>query len=102
MTLGKPLIATSYIPGQEKANLEFIQRYGLGWVALKPEKQRKLVATLATRGKELSEMTEKIDAYRRWNSAMNKSMILHIRSVIAQARMHSLQRNLKVEWPGAS
>jgi UDP-N-acetylglucosamine:LPS N-acetylglucosamine transferase len=102
VTLGRPLIATSYIPGQEKANLEFIQRYGLGWVALKPEKQRKLIATLATGGKELSEMTEKIDAYRQWNAAMNKSMIFYIRSVIAQARMYSREKNLKVGWPGAS
>ena len=102
VTLGKPLIATSYIPGQEKANLEFIQRYGLGWVALKPEKQRKLIATLATRGRELSSMIEKIDAYRQWNATMNKSMIHHIRSVIAHARMHSRGRNLKVGWPGAS
>ena len=102
VTLGKPFIATAYIPGQEKANLEFIQRYGLGWVALKPEKQKKLIATLSTRGKELSAATEKIDAYREWNSAMNKLMITHIRSVIAQARMHSLDRNLKVHWTGAS
>ena len=102
VTLGKPLIATSYIPGQEKGNLEFIQRYGLGWVALKPEKQRKLIATLATRGKELNEMAEKIDAYRLWNAAMNTSMILHIRSVIAEARVHARNRNLEVDWSEVS
>jgi UDP-N-acetylglucosamine:LPS N-acetylglucosamine transferase len=102
VTLGKPLIATSYIPGQETANLEFIQRYSLGWVALKPEKQRQLIATLATRGQELNEMTEKIDAYRQWNATMNTSMIPHIRSVIAEARMHSRKRELEVDWTGVS
>jgi UDP-N-acetylglucosamine:LPS N-acetylglucosamine transferase len=34
--LGKPFIASTYIPGQEEANLAFIQRHKLGWVALTP------------------------------------------------------------------
>lgn len=79
MTLGKPFIATSYIPAQEKANLEFIQRYGLGWVALEPEKLRKLIAMLATRSTELIPVSEKIQAYRQWNRAANESIgaVLH-------------------------
>src|SRR5262249_8409938 len=33
VTLGKPFIATAYIPGQEEPNLEFIRHHKLGWVA---------------------------------------------------------------------
>ena len=43
VTLGKPFIATAYIPGQEEANLEFIRRHKLGWVALKPDQQLALL-----------------------------------------------------------
>ena len=41
--LGKPFFATTFIPGQEQENLAFIQRHGLGWVALHPEEQRSLL-----------------------------------------------------------
>ncbi len=44
--LGKPFIATTFIPGQEQENLAFIQRHGLGWVAIQPEEQRTLLAKL--------------------------------------------------------
>ncbi len=46
--LGKPFIASTCIPGQEQATLEFIRRHDLGWVALEPYQQRKLIAMLAT------------------------------------------------------
>jgi UDP-N-acetylglucosamine:LPS N-acetylglucosamine transferase len=82
MTLGKPFIATSYIPAQEKANLEFIQQHGLGWVALEPEKLRELIVMLATSSTELILMSEKIQAYRRWNRAANESIAAILRTLM--------------------
>src|SRR5205085_12577059 len=66
--LGKPFIATAYIPGQEQANLSFIQRPGLGWVALQPQEQRSLLTALAHDASRLSAMSATIDTYRRWNA----------------------------------
>jgi UDP-N-acetylglucosamine:LPS N-acetylglucosamine transferase len=82
VALGKPFIATSYIPAQEKANLEFIQRHGLGWVALEPEKLRKLIAMLAMRGDQFIPISEKIQAYRRWNRAANESIGAALRTLM--------------------
>jgi UDP-N-acetylglucosamine:LPS N-acetylglucosamine transferase len=80
--LGKPFIATAYIPGQEEANLEFIRRHQLGWVVLEPEQQRDLVARLAARGTELSTMIASVNAYRQWNSAANEFIVPLIHSLV--------------------
>jgi 1,2-diacylglycerol 3-beta-galactosyltransferase len=80
--LGKPFIATAYIPGQEEANLEFIRQYQLGWVVLDPEKQCELVARLTTTRTELSAMTAGAQAYRQWNSVANESLIPLIHSLL--------------------
>jgi processive 1,2-diacylglycerol beta-glucosyltransferase len=68
VTLGKPFIATAYIPGQEEVNLEFIERYGLGWVALNNRDQRELIASLTNGGEKLSAMCESVDRYREMNN----------------------------------
>lgn len=69
VTLGKPFVATAYIPGQEEVNLDFIRKYGLGWVALKHGEQRNLIATLARDPSRLEEMCASVDRYRIWNNA---------------------------------
>jgi UDP-N-acetylglucosamine:LPS N-acetylglucosamine transferase len=66
--LGKPFIATTYIPGQEAGNLELLDRYGLGWVALKVREQRALLAALAEAPGKLAAMAESVQRYRAWNS----------------------------------
>lgn len=71
-SLGKPFVATAYIPGQEEINLEFIQRHMLGWVALKPEEQRELVTQLATNPAQLQAMSEKVSEYSLWNRQANE------------------------------
>jgi UDP-N-acetylglucosamine:LPS N-acetylglucosamine transferase len=81
--LGKPFIATAYIPGQEHANLSFIQRHGLGWVALQPEEQRSLLTTLIRNADQLSAMSATINAYRQWNAGANKCIAPLIRSLIS-------------------
>ena len=68
VTLGKPFIATAYIPGQEEVNLEFIQRYGLGWVALNGKAQRALIESLACDDGKLSAMRESVERYRQINT----------------------------------
>jgi UDP-N-acetylglucosamine:LPS N-acetylglucosamine transferase len=78
--LGKPFIATAYIPGQEEANLPFIQRHRLGWVALHPQEQRALLASLLQQPDQLSQMLATINAYRQWNAEMNARIVPLLRS----------------------
>ncbi len=80
--LGKPFIATAYIPGQEQANLPFIQRHGLGWVAIQPEEQRSLLTTLIHNTGQLDAMSATINAYRQWNAGANTCIVPLIRSLI--------------------
>jgi UDP-N-acetylglucosamine:LPS N-acetylglucosamine transferase len=75
VTLNKPFIATSFIPGQEQENLSFIRRHGLGRVALRPEEQLALLSTLIHNTDELKAMSNTIEAYRRWNAAANMRVI---------------------------
>ncbi len=69
VTLGTPFIATAYIPGQEEANLEFIRRHKLGWVALAPGQQRDLLARLVTSHEELRAMETTVAVYQQWNAS---------------------------------
>lgn len=85
VTLGKPFIATTYFPGQEAGNLEFIEHYGLGWVALKFEQQCELVRSLTTADPRTSAVAAKIEEYRRWNRAANESILPVIRSLLPAA-----------------
>lgn len=82
VTLGKPFIATAYIPGQEEANLPFIQRHGLGWVALHPEEQQALVRTLISDPDQFKAMLRSIDDYRQWNMEANGRIVLLLRSFV--------------------
>ncbi len=83
VVLGKPFIATTYIPGQEKGNLEFIERYDLGWVALKLEQQHALIKTLAMDSAQANTVAVKIKEYHRWNSEVNASLLPVIHSLVA-------------------
>lgn len=75
VTLGKPFIATAYIPGQEMANLEFIRRHRLGWVALDAEQQRTLLLKLLADRSELQAMAEMVARYRQWNTYANERIV---------------------------
>jgi processive 1,2-diacylglycerol beta-glucosyltransferase len=75
VTLGKPFIATAYIPGQEEANLEFIRRHGLGKVALTLTEQQQLLRKLVTRQAELHAMTASVAAYQQWNEEQSAESI---------------------------
>ena len=72
--LGKPFLATSFIPGQEEPNLAFLQRYNLGWVCLEVEAQRELMSRLATDPALIAEKVDSICAYRTWNLQANQHL----------------------------
>lgn len=69
VTLGRPFIATTYIPGQEEVNLQFIEKHGLGWVALDGLAQTTLLKQLAARAPLWVERQTTVNAYRAWNTA---------------------------------
>jgi len=84
VTLGKPFIATAYIPGQEKGNLEFIRRHKLGWVALKAEEQQALLTGLTADSAELQAMMDCVARYRQWNTAANDTSIAIIKQLLQE------------------
>ncbi len=83
LTLGKPFIATAYIPGQEEVNLEFIERHRLGWVALKHGEQRELVQLLAQGGSELEDMASSVRAYAHMNTEALKKIPRLVRGLLS-------------------
>jgi len=75
VTLGKPFIATAYIPGQEEANLEFIDRHKLGWIALTAGQQRELLTRLMHKREELQTIAATVAAYQQWNSSHTELIV---------------------------
>jgi UDP-N-acetylglucosamine:LPS N-acetylglucosamine transferase len=84
VTLGRPFIATAYIPGQEEVNLEFIERHGLGWVALGADSQWALIERLMVDDYALKTMAESVDNYRRWNNELLETILPVTESVIGK------------------
>ena len=74
VTLGKPFIATAYIPGQEEPNLGFIHRHRLGWIALKNRSQQYIIRLLATDRNLLNERIRTVNAYRMMNTAATEQI----------------------------
>jgi UDP-N-acetylglucosamine:LPS N-acetylglucosamine transferase len=68
VTLGKPFIATTYIPGQEEVNLQFIRRHKLGWIAMKNASQRYIIRLLATDHDLFNKRIQNVNAYRDMNT----------------------------------
>ncbi|RLT34414.1 MAG: hypothetical protein DWI57_16590 [Chloroflexi bacterium] len=69
VTLGKPFLATTFIPGQEEGNLEMIRDYGLGWVALTGDEQIGLIKILLRQPEAIREKQASVETYRVWNQA---------------------------------
>jgi UDP-N-acetylglucosamine:LPS N-acetylglucosamine transferase len=82
VALGKPLIATAYIPGQEQPNLEFIRRHQLGWVALRSDEQRSLLKKLVESPAELQAMRSSVARYREWNISTYQHLLPTIKELI--------------------
>jgi len=85
VSLGKPFIATTYIPGQEQANLAFIQQHSLGWVALTPHEQRTLLLRLIADRGEVGRMQQSVESYWSWNREANRCIVPLIKSLIEEA-----------------
>ena len=77
--LGKPFIATTFIPGQEQDNLSFIERHGLGWIAIQREEQRSLLTSLVHYTDKLNAVSITINTYRKWNMSANKRVLPLVR-----------------------
>ena len=72
--LGKPFLATGFIPGQEQPNLAFLRRHNLGWVCLERQAQQTLVAKLVTDPSHMAETLASVQAYRAWNGRANQQI----------------------------
>ncbi|HEX6554442.1 MAG TPA: hypothetical protein VF026_16875, partial [Ktedonobacteraceae bacterium] len=73
---------TAYIPGQEYANLSFIQHHDLGWIALQPRDLSSLLNKLTHNTDQLSAMSATVNTYRQWNAEANQHIVPLIRSLI--------------------
>ncbi len=82
--LGKPFIVTAYIPGQEEANLEFIRRHQLGWIALEPHQQHTLLTKLSAHSHELQAMSETVEKYRQWNAEANEQLVPLLEGILKE------------------
>ena len=82
ITLGKPFIATAYIPGQEEANLAFIQRHDLGRVAIQATEQRELLQTLIHQPEQLASMTASIESQRQANNAAMQRIVPLLKALV--------------------
>lgn len=71
VTLEKPFIATTFVPGQEEPNLQFIMRYNLGLVLLDPQEQKNSIKRLLVQREFLNEKIKAVAAYRRLNAEHN-------------------------------
>ncbi len=83
VTLGKPFIATTYIPGQETPNLDFIRDNGLGWVALTTEEQHTLIQSLLQDQAQINAMYTSVDRYRQWNTQATEGIPGLVRKLVA-------------------
>lgn len=72
--LGKPFIATAFIPGQEAPNLRFLERHSLGWVCLEAGMQQRVITSLVNDPSALTEKVNSVRAYREWNLRANEQI----------------------------
>jgi len=72
--LGKPFIATAFIPGQEAPNLRFLERHNLGWVCLEARSQQQVITSLVNDPSALTEKSNSVRAYREWNLRANEQI----------------------------
>ncbi len=70
--LEKPFLVTTYIAGQESANLQFIEQHNLGWVCLETGDQRELLASIARNPSMITEKLVSIRDYKAWNREANQ------------------------------
>jgi len=97
LALGKPLIATSYMPGQEEDNLRFIEKHGLGWLAPGSARLRAMVSTLladfSSDRSMLNTMAETVQAYQRMNAEANEAIVPSIHALLKATMIPDRMKN---------
>jgi UDP-N-acetylglucosamine:LPS N-acetylglucosamine transferase len=81
--LEKPFLATSFIPGQETANLQFIEQHNLGWVCLQATAQKELLTRIVSNPALIAEKKDDIRAYKLWNMRSNKDVCSIIQQLLS-------------------
>ena len=72
--LEKPFLVTTFIPGQETPNLQFIERHNLGWVCPKTADQQALFSSIANNPGMIAAKVASIRAYKAWNMLANQHL----------------------------
>ncbi len=72
--LEKPFLVTTFIPGQETPNLEFIERHNLGWVCQGRAALQELLTTMVSNRAMIAEKMASIRAYKAWNMQANQDI----------------------------
>ncbi len=83
--LEKPFLVTAYIPGQETANLRFVEQHNLGWVSSETADQVKLLTRLAGSPDMLADKVESIRSYKAWNERANQDICPVIDRLLSQS-----------------
>lgn len=84
LALERPFIATTYFPGQEKGNLQFMQRHDIGRVALNLEEQLELLQALKAIQNPRDRLNTKSGEYRAWNCAANENVQEVVRELVGR------------------
>lgn len=90
-TLGLPFLATTYNRGQERDNLAFIERHGLGWVAMEGRGQAALIADLVNRPERLAAVRSSVHRYRVWNGEATAGIVPTLLDLAGDRRMLALE-----------
>ena len=81
--LEKPFLATSFLPDQETANLQFIEQHNLGWVCLEATAQKELLTRIVSNPALIAEKTDDIRAYKLWNIRANKDICAIVQRLLS-------------------
>ncbi|MDO8487959.1 MAG: glycosyltransferase [bacterium] len=78
--LGKPIIATGCLPGQEDGNLEYITRSGIGWVKTQPQSVIPLLKKILKNPQLLQAKKDrmKVESAKHRHTAKNLAHELHL------------------------
>jgi UDP-N-acetylglucosamine:LPS N-acetylglucosamine transferase/membrane protein DedA with SNARE-associated domain len=82
----KPFLVTAFIPGQETANLRFIEQHNLGWICLEPLVLQELLLKIVHHPALLAEKIEAIQAYKIWNKQVNQDVRVVIDQLLSEKR----------------
>ncbi len=66
--LEKPFLVTTFIPGQETPNLQFIAQHDLGWICPEPQALQELVIRLMHNPEIVAAKIESIRTHKAWNT----------------------------------